>query len=599
VGDIELRLSFPSEAVFALTAFALAVSAMFLLGMRPTRLVSRLALGIASLGGLLPVALLGRLDEMDTSRRALWEWSAVGGPVMQAAYHADALAGVGATAAVLVCGAGAVIAAREERRLLAALLIMNGLAVLTLTTTTDLVFSVIVASVVASLTAAAAIVAGPAPAAARLTALLAFGVQAFVGVALVVNRFGINTFDLDQIPAAAISPGALVATAIGAALFCGLYPFVPWRYERQPPRQRALTTLRGALAFPAGVAGTVLTLRVLEATGAPVHALLLPQVDLEARAVAGAAVFAIGLITFWRGGKGAWPRLATAFILIGFLALYPLLRWAHLVALAAIFTVAYASLASTAIPEEWSVARFDARLGTLWAAIALGTPVALLGGFLATVASGVAFGLEAAPLPPRWISHARAAARTLVCAGPFIALVGLIGAPDPGLAAIAGAALAWAGAIELGHAIRAARDEGWLPFNERLFGALASYAAFLLLGIVAGPALARSAVALGHADGLAWPPYAAPAMAAGVAVLAAAVTFLPDLVAIRLPGGAESALRRALATADPVPGAVLTYRLIEVASARIASAFAFIEERSGVWLAALLIAAALFWARAE
>jgi len=340
----------------------------------------------------------------------------------------------------------------------------------------------------------------------------------------------------------------------------------------------------------------VLALRVLAATDAPATTLLLPRLDDITRAALSVAVIAIAAATLRRPTRERVHRAASALVIVALLLAYPFLLWSHMVALAALLTVAYAAVASAAIPEEWTVARFDARLGALWAAAALGTPLAIGGALFAMVASGASLVIESAPVPPRWGIHARTAARVLVTVGPFIAAAGAAGSRDAATAVIAGAALLWAGALELGHALRATREDGWMPPNQRWFAALSAYAIFLCVALASGETVARAAIELGHGAFDEWHPLVVPAIAALGALLAMTVTLLPEMVTMRLPAVAASFLRRALTAADPVPGALLFYRVLEYLSSRVAFAFTLFEERGGVWLATLLIGLTLIWA---
>src|SRR5438105_5113195 len=106
------------------------------------------------------------------------------------------------------------------------------------------------------------------------------------GAALLIARQGGASLAFDMISPSAISPGAVLAATAGAALFAGLYPFVPWRY--QPAQALAAAErepLRGLLAMPAGVAASILLLRVLGATNIDLSNLGLPLIGLMPRLV--------------------------------------------------------------------------------------------------------------------------------------------------------------------------------------------------------------------------------------------------------------------------------------------------------------------------
>lgn len=575
---------------------------------------------IAALASVLPLVTLARPEAARSVGRALWEVSTIGGPTAHAAYHIDALALIGAAVAALVSAAALarIGEARARRPALPALVVAQGLALLALAAVTDLVAAGLVAGTVAALTAAIGFLVAPAAAAARLAALLALGVQSFIATALLVARFGIASFDLDAVPSAAIGPDVLATMALGAALFCGLYPFVPWRYEaprsapsgppRAPPDPAAVPTsgtgrdalpaLRGALIFPTGVAGSILALRVVGAADGAPSSFTLPAASDTARLLVAAVVVLVAffgaVVPMLRRGRreAAFARLGVALAVLAFIAAYPALRWSHAVALLALASVAYASVASAAHPAEWAVARFDARLGTLWAAVALGTPTAVAGGLFALLASAAALALEAAPLRGDVARHARAIARILVVLGPFAALAGIRESEDLGLVTLCGATLLWAGLVEAGHAVRETRAEGIVPRRRRAFDALAAYAAALGLALIGGAAMV---LATRDIVGTTLSEEALPALAVALAFAAVLAAVLPEVPA-RLSRVPAALVRRALAAADPVPAAVLAYRSIEALSSRVAASFAVIEERAGVWLATLLIALALLWA---
>ena len=77
----------------------------------------------------------------------------------------------------------------------------------------------------------------------RIAAYFAVGIQGFVVAALLIARQGGASLAFDMISPSAISPGAVLAATAGAALFAGLYPFVPWRYQ---PAQALAAAVSGA-----------------------------------------------------------------------------------------------------------------------------------------------------------------------------------------------------------------------------------------------------------------------------------------------------------------------------------------------------------------
>lgn len=579
------------ELLLIVPAIGIAIATLALVA--PSGRARAPAFALAGLLGIAPLISLARPEAGRATGRALWEWSTIGGPLVHAAYHVDPLAVIGAVVVALVSIAALRLAAAEAGRhpALPALILAQGLALLALVSVTDIVAAALVAGIVASFTAAIGFLVARPPSAARLTALLALGVQSFTATALLVGRFGIATFDLDSIPAAAIGPDALAAMALGAALFCGLYPFVPWRYD-PAGRELARAALRGALTFPTGVAGTVLALRVFGATDRAPTAFALPDVGDATRLTVALAVLgatAAALIAARRAStQTILARAGTGAVLLAFVLAYPSLRWSHVVAALSLLTVAYASLASVAIPGEWAVARFDARLGTLWAAIALGTPAALAGALFGSVASTVALVIEASP----WRSRFAPTASVLASVGPFAALLGVPGTADTGVAVLAGAALLWSGVVETGHALRTVNASSRAAI-VRVLDALAAYGTVVLLGLVSASATAAVTRDVLPAT-LRWPTAYALSLAIVFAAVTVVVAAAPRLAAApRVPA---AAVRATLAAADPVPGALLTYRAVERLSSRFAAGFALLEERAGVWLATLLIAATLIWA---
>ncbi len=362
----------------------------------------RIALATTAVGMVAPPLLYAAREPAPATGRALWEWSAVGGPTIQAAYSYDGVAAVGLTLTVGFAAAGLAGIARMSRRrpMLPGLVLAIGLVSIALFVTTDLVAAIVVLGVVAALTAFVALVVAPAPASARLATFLAIGIQAFVVAALLVSRFGGASFRFDEIRPTWVSPGVVLAAALGGALFAGLYPFVPWRFDRVVARASAEgAPLRGLLAMPAGIGGSILLLRLLGTARLDITTLGLPALDPAVRAVLIVGVSALLAARAARRRLHA-PTLAlgTATVLVA--ALYPLLHWSHLVLAAALMTVLYAAAVSLATPDEWSVVRYDVALAGLWIAMGLGTPIALAGGLALLVAEATGAIAEVLWMPP-------------------------------------------------------------------------------------------------------------------------------------------------------------------------------------------------------
>src|SRR5205814_5533943 len=81
------------------------------------------------------------IDPSRAEGRALWEWSAVGGPTVQASYRFDGLAAVGLAIGLLYAGAALISTTRVASRstALRPALLLLGFVLITLTVTDDLV----------------------------------------------------------------------------------------------------------------------------------------------------------------------------------------------------------------------------------------------------------------------------------------------------------------------------------------------------------------------------------------------------------------------------------------------------------------------------
>ena len=193
--------------------------------------------GLASLlvaiAAALPLILEPLVDPTQAAGRALWQWSAVGGPTIQASYHLDMLSAIALALTIAFAGAAIASAARIEPRhpALAALILAIGLITMALVVTDDLVAAIVVLPVLAATTVLALFIVAPASATARAAAYLSIGLQAWVLSALLVSRSGSPTFLLAIVPDASVTPGAILAATLGALLFAGLYPVVFWSLE--------------------------------------------------------------------------------------------------------------------------------------------------------------------------------------------------------------------------------------------------------------------------------------------------------------------------------------------------------------------------------
>ncbi len=546
--------------------------------------------------GLAPLLLYPFVDASTARGTALWEWSAVGGPTIQASYRLDGLAALGLAIAVLYGSAALVATTRVTARsaLLRPALLFNAFVLLTLVVTDDLVANVVVLGAVAATTTFIALLVSPPSAVARITAYLAAGVQAFIVAALLVTRFGVASFRFDAIAATSISPGVALAAAVGGALFAGLYPFVPWGYRQDESGERE--SLRGLLTMPAGVGATIVLIRIVGVTSIDLSELALPGVP-PSWIVTLAGIFALlSLWRVWRGHGRGRREAVVSVALVAVLLLYPYLHWSHIVAVACLLTVAYAAAVSLAQPDHWPVTRYDVTLAAAWAGIAAGTPVAVAGALIVLVGGSIAALAEAFWMPPHRAYIAMLASTTAIITGALGVFIGALATPDPTTLVLVSVAVLAAIALELVHVGRrldVASAPGDLEVTATVVALLVST---LLISLVALPMLGALRGAFGrpidHDLGtLTFMSAALAVLAALLVVLAGAIRpLLPDLA----PVGAG--LGRIVSVADPVPLAAASFRALERAATLVSTGFSLFEQRAGVWLAIVLIGGVLVWA---
>ncbi len=528
------------------------------------------------MAGVTPLLLYPFVDSARARGVALWEWSAVGGPTIQASYRLDGLAAIGLAIGVLYGGAALVATTRVPSRsaLLRPALLFNAFILVTLVVTDDLIAGVVVLGALAAATTFIALLVSPPSAVARITAYLAAGVQAFIVSGLLVTRFGAASFRFDAIGPTSISPGVLLAAAVGGALFAGLYPFVPWGYRQDESGERE--SLRGLLTMPAGVGATIVLMRLAGVTRIDLSELTLP-----------------GSVPGWAiGRRGAGVAVLTLAVLL----LYPLLHWSHVVLLACLLTVAYAAAVSLALPEQWLVTRYDVTLAAAWIGIAGGTPVAAAGALVVLMGGALAALAEAFWMPPHRAYIAMLASTTTIVSGALAVFLGTLGTPDPVALALGAVAILAVIALELVHVGRrldvaaAPRD---LEITATVFAFLATV---LVTSLAASPMLDALARAFGRPleSDLATTAFATAVLAATSALLAiiagAMRPLLPDLA----PVGTR--LGRVVSFADPVPIAAGGFRALERSATFVSTAFSLFEQRAGVWLAIVLIGGVLVWA---
>src|SRR5213593_2265833 len=173
------------------------------------------AAALCVIAGLAPLLMYVALDPERSRGQALWEWSAVGGPTIQASYRLDGLAAIGVGIGALYVAAALVATTRVSARhqLLRPVILLNGLVFITLAVTDDLIADIVVLGALAALTSFIAMLVSPAAAVARITGYLAGGVQGFVVAGLLVSRFGGASFRFDTLSPDAVTPGVVVAAS--------------------------------------------------------------------------------------------------------------------------------------------------------------------------------------------------------------------------------------------------------------------------------------------------------------------------------------------------------------------------------------------------
>ena len=585
-----------AELPLILSAAALAVAALALSGVSRPRGLTIAAIVAAVLAIALPLVLATAIEPARAAGRALWEWSAAGGPTIQASYRFDGIAAVGVAIGAAYTGAGLLGAARATNRhpLLPSAVFAIGLVFFALVVTEDLIAATVVLGVLASITILATLAVAPLPATTRLAAYLAVGIQFFVLAALLVSRFGGASFRFDAIAPSSVSPGAILAASVGAALFAGLYPFIPWRFRVQL-RGPELERLRGVITMPAGAGASLILLRLLGTTRGDVTSFPLPSLSPEWRLLAVVLAYVPVGIAAARDRRLSVRGAVVATIVVVLLVAYPALHWSHLALIAAFISVLYAATVSLALPEQWEVARYDVTLAALWIALAVGTPTAIAGGLFILIADALSALAESI-----WTSPL--ASHIVVIAGSAAAVTGLTVIGLGSLAAVDGSAqgLAIAGVLAVAtlmlvHVGRRL-DVADVPLALDGLAAAAALGVTVLIGLaVAVPLYGGIAEAFGRqfAPATVNAPLgflAAVAIATLLVVVARSVRpFVPDLAPF------ARRLRDATAIADPVPAGHAAFAALDAITSRTAATFSLFEQRAGVWLATLLIILVLIW----
>src|SRR5438876_10764708 len=159
-----------AELILFVVALSLAALAFaFVMPHRTFRWRIPLAAALCIIASLAPLLLYVALEPERSRGQALWEWSAVGGPTIQASYRLDGLAAIGVGIGVLYIAAALVGTTRVSARhqLLRPVILLNGLVFITLAVTDDLIADIVVLGALAALTSFIAMLVSPAAAVAR------------------------------------------------------------------------------------------------------------------------------------------------------------------------------------------------------------------------------------------------------------------------------------------------------------------------------------------------------------------------------------------------------------------------------------------------
>ena len=584
-----------AELILFVVALSLAALAFaFVMPHRRFRWRIPFAAACCLIAGLAPLLMYVALEPQRARGRALWEWSAVGGPTIQASYRLDGLAAIGVGIGALYVAAALVATTRVSARhqLLRPVILLNGLVFITLAVTDDLIADIVVLGALAALTSFIAMLVSPAAAVARITGYLAGGVQGFVVAGLLVSRFGGASFRFDTISPDAVTPGVVVAASLGAALFAGLYPFVPWGYRSEEAGERE--SLRGLLTMPAGLGATLVLCRILGVTRIDLAALGLPAIVSPTLIAIIVAALALRFI-MRRNRPGLRRRIAISVLVLVFIQAYPFLHWSHLILIATLLTIAYAAAVSLALPEQWAISRYDVVIAALWIALATGSPTALAGALVVLAGGGLAAVSDAFWMPPHRSYITLMASSTVIVAGALTLALGAFEAPDlvtVVLAVIATAALV---GLELAHAGRRLSVAA-VPSDLDVAASIASFlGTIMVLLALSLPLLDAMSEAFGRPNTRRLDDFVTlvPVVAVVATLLVVAArtvrAFLPELTTL------SARLEAVVSAADPVPIAAASFRALAGSATAASGVFALFEERAGVWLALMLIATLLVW----
>lgn len=585
-----------AELILFVVALSLAALAFaFVMPRRAFRWRIPFAAACCAIAALTPLLLYGALDPAHARGRALWEWSAVGGPTIQASYRLDGLATVGVALGALYVAAALVATTRVSARhqLLRPVILLNGLVFITAAVTDDLIADIVVLGALAALTSFIAMLVSPAAAVARITGYLAGGVQGFVVAGLLVSRFGGASFSFDAISPDAATPGVVLAASFGAALFAGLYPFVPWGYRNEEAGERE--SLRGLLTMPAGLGATLVLFRILGVTRIDLATLGLPAIISPTLIAIVVAALALRFI-LRRRKPGLRRRIALSALVLVLILAYPFLHWSYLILIAALLTIAYAAAVSLALPEQWAISRYDVVLAAMWIALATGEPTPVAGAMIVLAGGGLAALSDAFWMPPHRSYITSMASSTVIVAGALTIAVGAVDAPDPIAVALALVAAAAVVGLELAHAGRRLSIAA-VPADLDVSASIASFLGSVMIVLALSvPVLDALSAAFARPNTRSLDEFVT--LVPVIAVMATLLVVAARAVHVLLPEGTavSTRLERVVSAADPVPVAAASFRALAGSATTVSAVFAAFEERAGVWLALTLIATLLVWA---
>lgn len=535
------------------------------------------------------------LDPERARGQALWEWSAVGGPTIQASYRLDGLAAIGLAIGALYVAAALVATTRVSARhqLLRPVILLNGLIFITLAVTDDLIADIVVLGALAASTSFIAVLVSPAAAVARVTGYLAGGVQGFVVAALLISRFGGASFRFDTISPEATTPGVILAASLGAALFAGLYPFVPWGYRSEETGERE--SLRGLLTMPAGLGATLVLCRLLGVTRIDLATLGLPAIVSPALIAVVVAALALRFV-LRRGKPTLRRRIVISLLVLVLILVYPFIHWSQLILLASLLTIAYTAAVSLALPEQWAVSRYDVVIAALWIALATGSPMALAGAFVVLAGGGLAAVTDAFWMPPHRSYITAMTSSTVVVAGALTIAVGAFDTSDLLTAVLAIVAAGAVVGLELAHVGRRLSIAA-VPADLDISASIASFLGTVMVVLALTlPVVDAMSDAMGRPNTrsldelVTLVPVVAIVATLLVVVARAVRALLPELTPL------STRLEAVVSAADPVPIASSSFRALAGSATTVSGIFAAFEERAGVWLALTLIATLLVWA---